>query len=97
MEDQLKFSSFIKSVRFKVLLSKDDFAQATGISVAALGLLESGATKQPSFKTLRRVKTFLEQNKLDEFDKNLSKFIGDRIDAKGNWKKNRRTDAGSLK
>ncbi|MBS5111328.1 MAG: helix-turn-helix transcriptional regulator [Coprobacillus cateniformis] len=53
----MPFSSDIKTVRKKLLLSQMDFAKEVGVSYTTINRLENGKAK-PNYKTLKKIDTY---------------------------------------
>ena len=73
--NKMSFSSDIKKVRQKSLLSQEAFAQAVGVSFTTVNRWESGKCK-PTFKTMKLIDDFCKAKGI-EFD--ISKeFLDDK-------------------
>ena len=60
----MSFSSDIKKVRQKSLLSQEAFAQAVGVSFTTVNRWESGKCK-PTFKTMKLIDEFCKAQGMD--------------------------------
>lgn len=60
----MSFSSDIKIVRQKSLLSQEAFAQAVGVSFTTVNRWESGKCK-PTFKTMKLIDNFCKAKGID--------------------------------
>ena len=60
----MSFSSDIKKVRQKSLLSQEAFAQAVGVSFTTVNRWESGKCK-PTFKTMKLIDDFCKAKGID--------------------------------
>ncbi|MCD8000699.1 MAG: helix-turn-helix domain-containing protein [Clostridiales bacterium] len=67
----MSFSSDIKVIRQKSLLSQEDFAKALGVSFTTVNRWECGKSK-PSYKTMKLIDDYCKANNID-FD--ISKEI----------------------
>jgi len=59
----MSFSSEIKAVRQKVLLSQEAFAKELGVSFTTVNRWESGKCR-PSYKTLRQISDYCRKNNI---------------------------------
>lgn len=62
--NSMSFSSDIKKVRQKKLLSQEAFAQAVGVSFTTVNRWESGKCK-PTFKTMKLIDDFCKAQGID--------------------------------
>ena len=62
--NSMSFSSDIKRVRQKSLLSQEAFAQAVGVSFTTVNRWESGKCK-PTFKTMKLIDDFCKTQGID--------------------------------
>ena len=62
--NNMSFSSDIKKVRQKSLLSQEAFAQAVGVSFTTVNRWESGKCK-PTFKTMKLIDDFCKAQGID--------------------------------
>ena len=62
--NKMSFSSDIKKVRQKSLLSQEAFAQAIGVSFTTVNRWESGKCK-PTFKTMKLIDDFCKAKGID--------------------------------
>ena len=71
----MSFSSDIKMIRQKSLLSQEAFAQALGVSFTTVNRWECGKAK-PSYKTMKLIDDYCKENNI-EFDVSKA-FIGEK-------------------
>lgn len=70
-EREMSFSTDIKIIRQKSLLSQEAFAQILGVSFTTVNRWETGKSK-PSYKTMKLINDYCKANNID-FD--ISKHL----------------------
>lgn len=60
----MSFSTDIKEVRKKAMLSQEDFSKALGVSFSTVNRWETGKTL-PNFKAMKRIDMFCKENNID--------------------------------
>ena len=68
----MSFSSDVKRIRQKRLMSQEAFAQALGVSFTTVNRWETGRCK-PTYKTMKLINDFCKNNGIDfDITKNLT-------------------------
>ena len=67
----MSFSTDIKAIRQKSLLSQEAFAQILGVSFTTVNRWETGKSK-PSYKTMKLIDNYCKENSVD-FD--ISRYL----------------------
>lgn len=60
----MSFSTDIKAIRQKSLLSQEAFAQILGVSFTTVNRWETGKSK-PSYKTMKLIDNYCKENSID--------------------------------